>query len=534
MKKILSILACFCFLLVGGIVLTACGEPKLTGIEIDESTHTTFVEGNTFTKESLKINGVYDNKSKKALEEKEYDKVTASAVKDQTTVTLGQEFPEAGDYTVTVSYEFDKNTTFTKEYVVTVNLKQEGGVALVSSEEELKIALEHYESAKLTGDVVLSDTFAVNKEFTLDLDTHTIKNEKDIYTDVEDHSQDKWSLISVKEGGKLTLKGTTGEVVAKENDCFAVDVDGGELTIDGGKYSGNGHTIYVFKGICTINGGEFDIQTEDKTFVLNCLDANYQNKTAKIIVKGGTFKGFNPENNKAESVNGGIDYLADGYYVEDSQSTYTVKKYEDEKAHVRTEAGLREALTAPKTQTVVLDKNISFNTSMIQLDSVNSNITLDLNGHTLSTDSKIVICSGATLTIKDTQQTGKIVSTNQTVALFLVGAQPFFEDEDRAGHLVIESGEFESVAEVVLVSNGTAEIKGGKFNSTNSNHWALNIYDNAKAIDRTKIEVTGGEFTEFNPETPNTNDKSTYVKQGYKAQQKGGEGNVYEVVAEEE
>lgn len=46
-------------------------------------------------------------------------------------------------------------------------------------------------------------------------------------------------------------------------------------------------------------------------FVLNCYDANRRNGTAKIIVTGGTFIGFNPGDCKAEG--DGTNFVAPGY-----------------------------------------------------------------------------------------------------------------------------------------------------------------------------------------------------------------------------
>lgn len=46
-------------------------------------------------------------------------------------------------------------------------------------------------------------------------------------------------------------------------------------------------------------------------FVLNCYDANRENGTAKIIVSGGTFIGFNPGDCKAEG--NGTNFVASGY-----------------------------------------------------------------------------------------------------------------------------------------------------------------------------------------------------------------------------
>lgn len=67
-------------------------------------------------------------------------------------------------------------------------------------------------------------------------------------------------------------------------------------------------------------------------FLLNCLDANYKNGTANIVVKGGKFYDFDPANCAAEGV--GTSFVADGYESVASTETidevehtiYTVKK----------------------------------------------------------------------------------------------------------------------------------------------------------------------------------------------------------------
>ncbi len=849
MKKILSILACFCFLLVGGVLLTACGEPKLTGITLDtQDAHIAFITGEEFNTTGLKVKGVYDNKSEKELAQKDYEKVTAEAVKGQTTVAEGSEFVEAGTYTVNVSYEYEDGKFFKNTYDITVAepeltgiqldtqgadtaflvgenftttglkvkgvyendskkdlaqadyqkvtaeavkgetkvavgaafsevgtytvtvsyeyeegkffkdtynvtvtyLNEESGVALVGSEADLEKAIEHYSAAKLNGDVVLTKQIEVAKTFTLDLGGHTIKNETPIWNG----SQDKLALISVEENGKLTVEGT-GEMTALKDDCWVFVVKGGELTIKDGKFNGNADAVYVRTGTLIVEGGEFDMQQlsdghSDKRYLLNCEDAYYKNGTAHIIVRGGIFHGFNPANNKAESLTGGINfvddgykvekttdnadeklqvwtvseaenyryakdvdtltaalkhdnsyvvltsditldtakifkvtnknvtldlaghkisntvdvwsndgeegygendrwslvsvrdggeltvtgngtfdakqddvyaldvyggtltiengtfkgnvhavyvhhgictindgefdikqttngnknfllnclnanaqngtaniivkggkfhgfnpdelknddgkesYVAEGFYAEESSDTYTVKAYTDGNVHVKTAESFRTALTAAKTQTVVLDSDITFDGKYIQLENAKSQITLDLNGHTLTTNySAIFIVFNAKLTIKDSKENGKFVSKSNTLALINVGSQLFMEPE-RAGHLVIESGVFETKAPIVLVNNGTVEIANGKFTSTNdSGKWTLNIYDEANET-QAKIEVSGGEFTGFNPEHPNTNDRQSYLKDGYKSQVKGGNGNVYEVVEKQD
>ncbi len=147
----------------------------------------------------------------------------------------------------------------------------------------------------------------------LNLNGCVLKNTKDIW---DDGAGSVWSLISVRKDGYLTVKGN-GSVVAKENDCYAVDVrDGGHLIIENGFFNGNITAIYVHDGVAEIKGGEFDVQQlnpgpNDKRFLLNCLDKNYKNGTAKIVVSGGRFHGFDPGNNLAEGPE--TNFLAPGY-----------------------------------------------------------------------------------------------------------------------------------------------------------------------------------------------------------------------------
>ena len=127
-------------------------------------------------------------------------------------------------------------------------------------------------------------------------------------------------MISARNGANLTITGN-GTFKAKENDAFAVDVqDGSTVTIENGTFIGNMHAVYVYDGTAVIEGGFFDIQQKSNIagkeyeFVLNCYDANYKdNKSANIIVTGGTFVNFNPADCKAEGEN--TNFVAPGYSV---------------------------------------------------------------------------------------------------------------------------------------------------------------------------------------------------------------------------
>lgn len=181
-----------------------------------------------------------------------------------------------------------------------------------------------YTASQIGGAVTLSDnvdfdrTIAVQpgKTMSVNLNGKTVKNTTDLWENPS--VPNSWSLFSVRgTDSKLTLSGD-GEVIAKANDCYAVDVqDGGHLVIEGGHFNGNIHAVYVEEGTAEIKGGTFEVQQKypdaDKAdeFVLNCYDANRKNGTAKIIVTGGTFIGFNPGDCKAEG--NGTNFVAPGY-----------------------------------------------------------------------------------------------------------------------------------------------------------------------------------------------------------------------------
>lgn len=181
-----------------------------------------------------------------------------------------------------------------------------------------------YTASQIGGAVTLSDnvdfdrTIAVQpgKTMSVNLNGKTVKNTTDLWENPS--VPNSWSLFSVRgTDSKLTLSGD-GDVIAKANDCYAVDVqDGGHLVIEDGHFNGNIHAVYVLEGVAEIKGGTFEVQQKypdaEKAdeFVLNCYDANRENGTAKIIVTGGTFIGFNPGDCKAEG--NGTNFVAPGY-----------------------------------------------------------------------------------------------------------------------------------------------------------------------------------------------------------------------------
>lgn len=171
-------------------------------------------------------------------------------------------------------------------------------------------------------DLTISADLAISKEIkvdgskvTINANGKTVANTADIWNE----GTRAWSLVSAQGGAALTVKGN-GTFKAKENDCFAVDVqDGSELVIEDGTFIGNVHAVYVYEGTAYIKGGFYSVQqkysdaSKANEFVLNCYDANRANGTAKIIVTGGTFVNFNPANCQAEGAN--TNFVAEGYKV---------------------------------------------------------------------------------------------------------------------------------------------------------------------------------------------------------------------------
>ena len=197
----------------------------------------------------------------------------------------------------------------------------------ISKLSALKAFFANGGTAKLVEDITIDETLAVpaGKEVILDLNGHEINNTEDLWNE----ATGDWSLVSVR-GGSLTIKGA-GLLKAKENDCFAVDVqDGGHVIIEDGEYISNVHAVYVLVGTAEIRGGKYSVQqkfsdpAKADEFVLNCYDAHHRDGTAKIIVTGGEFVSFNPADCWAEGAH--TNFLAPGYKSVGINGSYFVSK----------------------------------------------------------------------------------------------------------------------------------------------------------------------------------------------------------------
>ena len=264
----------------------------------------------------------------------------------------------------------------------------------ISKLSALKALFANGGTAKLVEDITIDETLAVpaGKEVILDLNGHEINNAEDLWNE----ATGDWSLVSVR-GGSLTIKGD-GLLKAKENDCFAVDVqDGGHVIIEDGEYISNVHAVYVWVGTAEIRGGKYSVQQKYQDpakadeFVLNCYDAHHRDGTAKIIVTGGEFVSFNPADCWAEGAH--TNFLAPGYKSVKNGNVYSVIL--SNLYTVASQQDFDDAVTAINASTdtdikLTLDANVEWATGNAG-DGANTIFTntaavvdFDLNGHSVT------------------------------------------------------------------------------------------------------------------------------------------------------
>ena len=264
----------------------------------------------------------------------------------------------------------------------------------ITTAADLRTALANGHSAKLAADITIDETISVpaGKDVILDLNGHEINNTEDLWNE----TTGDWSLVSVR-GGSLTIKGD-GLLKAKENDCFAVDVqDGGHVIIEDGEYISNVHAVYVLVGTAEIRGGKYSVQQKYQDpakadeFVLNCYDAHHRDGTAKIIVTGGEFVSFNPADCWAEGAH--TNFLAPGYKSVKNGNVYSVIL--SNLYTVASQQDFDDAVTAINASTdtdikLTLDANVEWATGNAG-DGANTIFTntaavvdFDLNGHSVT------------------------------------------------------------------------------------------------------------------------------------------------------
>lgn len=412
----------------------------------------------------------------------------------------------------------------------------------------LKAAVANGQSVDAEKTLVLSG----GQSETLNLGDLSISNKNDIWSDSD------WSLLSVRENSSLTI--TSGAYIAKANDCYAVDVqDGGHLVIEGGHYNGNIHAVYVEEGTAEIKGGTFEVQQKypdaDKAdeFVLNCYDANRKNGTAKIIVTGGTFIGFNPGDCKAEG--NGTNFVAPGYAsipngtATDGRTIWKVVPA----VEATTAEGLETALTT-RGKIVALGQDLEYassispasNTSLVMKNGAVFKSTNDdsNNINTLLSISAIGVKISRNGTLEaapnrpnhpsaviEVRNGGSVDISGNLTFDAKGGSQANNAIKITKGTANIHSGYFhtvggatkESTSECIYLESGWAasskanlNIYGGVFECDGDATYLINCKDEYRS--KCAIKIMGGIFVGFNPADNTAEGAHTnFVAPGYKS-----------------
>ena len=230
-------------------------------------------------------------------------------------------------------------------FVVTeVKVAEVNGVAYATLSEAIAAAKDG-DTVKLLRDINTPEiSYMISKSLTIDLNGMTVTGSG--YDAV--FQIDNADAKVVIKNGKVVAVEQSGSA-GKYTMAIWASKAGCEVTLEGLDVSQKiTHTddpqmdmIYASGGTITINSGNFVSGTPEWT--LNCYDTSYKNGTANIIVKGGTFVGFDPANNKAEGK--GTNFVAAGYVSRmDEDGSYTVVP-EDAKITVNKSLTLGNTLT---------------------------------------------------------------------------------------------------------------------------------------------------------------------------------------------
>ena len=368
----------------------------------------------------------------------------------------------------------------------------------------------------LNGNIDVQQTLVVTKKLTLDLAGYKLYNTNDLW---EKSDADNWSLISVRGTGNLTITGN-GTLPAKENDCYAVDVQdkGASVTIENGTFVGNIHAVYVHDGTAFIKGGSYSIQqkypdaAKANEFVLNCYDASRQDYEAKIYVSGGSFEKFNPADCKAEGE--GTNFCEEGYTTTQNGDTYAVDAGTNA-AVANAGANYNTIATAVAVVknggAVTLLKDTAEDvvipaTATVNKKEVGKILTIDLAGHKLTNVNSHTIFNKGTLTINGNNGTVDNV-TNGTAAVY----------NDVTGKVTINGGSYTRSAEAskdennsggnswyVIHNYGIMNINKGTFKFSDTNVGAFSSlihngwYDGSKntAQKNAVMTINDGDFTQ--------------------------------------
>lgn len=374
----------------------------------------------------------------------------------------------------------------------------DGTVREVSSEQEFRSAITDASSGdtvKLMADIWITPTgegtrltpqVSLNTEVTLDLNGYTLgvaesaHGQSLTYTPV---------LLSVETGAKLTITGN-GTITSEcgNNNSYCIDVNGGEVVVENGKFYGAVTAIQVESGNLIINGGTFDLAPTCKAqvpdyakYVVNCIDKAFGDNTATISITGGTFVNFDPSDNPEGT---GTSYVAESYTPAiDVDGNFEILSESDENIVIDKATGNKyvnqEAMEANEVDFVSKIGNEYYETLQAAIEdastgetvallrdtkeditvSNNKKITLDLGTYTLTNANSdtITVEIGSELTIEGSGTVDN--KTNARAAIF------------NNGTVTLNGGTYDRTSE----TGESADVSGGNSWYTICNHGEMTI-----------------------------------------------------------
>ena len=322
------------------------------------------------------------------------------------------------EITDALEWKTDTKVTLKTETVPAVkNVAKVGDTEYATLKEAIANAVAGQTVTLITDVNTPEKTYVVSKNLTIDLNGKTVTGSGYDGVFQIDGANAK---VLIENGNVVAVEqsGTAGKYAMAVWAC----AENCELTLEGLTVTQDiAHTddkqmdmIYTSKGTIIINSGSFTSGTP--AWTLNCKDAAFKDGSAKIIVNGGEFVGFDPRNNKAEGT--GTSFVADGVGVDygAETSTFTAKAnmtaqlLDASGNSVKAYTSLADAIAAAEAgQTVTLLDNVTDNIEI----ATDKNFTLDLNGHTINGGTgtaKATITNYGTVTITDssTAKTGTI------------------------------------------------------------------------------------------------------------------------------
>lgn len=374
----------------------------------------------------------------------------------------------------------------------------DGAVREVSSEQEFRSAITDASSGdtvKLMEDIWITPTgegtrltpqVSLNTEVTLDLNGYTLgvaesaHGQSLTYTPV---------LLSVETGAKLTITGN-GTITSEcgNNNSYCIDVNGGGVVVENGKFYGAVTAIQVESGNLIINGGTFDLAPTCKAqvpdyakYVVNCIDKAFGDNTATISITGGTFVNFDPSDNPEGT---GTSYVAESYTPAiDVDGNFEILSESDENIVIDKTTGNKyvnqEAMEANEVDFVSKIGNEYYETLQAAIEdastgetvallrdtkeditvSNNKKITLDLGTYTLTNANSdtITVEIGSELTIEGSGTVDN--KTNARAAIF------------NNGTVTLNGGTYDRTSE----TGESADVSGGNSWYTICNHGEMTI-----------------------------------------------------------